>query len=101
LAGGQIKFEIYQPDLNYSKHFLHVTIWGIPGTSSTNWDDLVQLAHKEMKKGDKKGQHKYKDFEMMGGHCTTQVGSEVEAVKLSKKPGTNDVCIIEAMLVLS
>jgi hypothetical protein len=97
LPDGQIKFEIYQPDGNYSNVFLHMTNLGVPGISSIDWDDLMQLAHKEVT-GDKKRQHKYKDFGTMGGQCTTRVGSEVGVAKPSKKPGTKDICIVEAML---
>jgi hypothetical protein len=100
VSGGRIEFMIYQPDRNYSNEFLHVTNLGVPGMSSLAWDNLAQLAHKEAT-GDKKRQHKYRNFGTTGGQCTTRVSSVAGVATPSKKPGTNDVCIVEAMLVLS
>jgi hypothetical protein len=43
VSGGEIEFEIYQPDQNYSNEFLQVTNLGVPGICSIDWDDLTQL----------------------------------------------------------
>jgi hypothetical protein len=100
VSGGEIEFVIYQPDQNYSNDFLQVTKLGVPGTSSIHWDGLALLVHKE-EKNDEKRQHKYRDFGTTGVQCTTRVGSVVGVATPSKKPGTNDNRIVEAMLVLS
>ena len=42
----------------------------------------------------------FKDFGTMGGQCTTQVGLNSGVAKPSKKPGTKDICIVDAMLAL-
>jgi hypothetical protein len=99
-SGGQIEFKIYQLDQSYSNEFLHVTNSGVRGLSRLRWDDLAQLAYKELK-GDEKRQHSFRDFGTAGGQCTTRVGSEVGVATPSKKPGTNITCVVEAMLVLS
>jgi hypothetical protein len=99
-GGGIVSFKICQPDRDYSNHFLHVTNSGVPGILKIDWDGLAKLAHNGAK-GEKKRQHKYKDFGTTGGQCTTRVGSAVGVSKANKKPGTNDACIVEAMLALS
>jgi hypothetical protein len=81
-------FKIYQPDRDYSNHFLHVTNSGVPGIRKIGWDGLAKLAYNGAK-GDKKRQHKYKDFGTTGGQCSTRAGSAV---------GVSN-CIIPAVLV--
>jgi hypothetical protein len=77
-----------------------VTNSSVPGISKLDWDGVAKLAHKDSK-GDKKRQHKYRDFGTTGGQCTTRVGSEVGVSKPSKKLGTNDARIVEVILALS
>ena len=98
-SGGVIKFQVYKPDRNYSNEFLHVTNVGLPSIAMLDWDSLARKANTS-KKGDKKRQHKYRDFGTTSGQCTTRVGSEIGIGKPQKKPGTNDPSIIEAMLAL-
>jgi hypothetical protein len=100
VSGGEIEFVIYQLDQNCSNDFLQVTNLGVPGMRSIDWDGLAQLAHKEEKSNEKR-QHKYRDFGTTGGQCTTRVGLVGGVATPSKKPGTNDNRIVEAMLVLS
>jgi hypothetical protein len=99
-AGGEIEFKCYSPDRNYSNDFLNIVNLGVPEMERIDWDALARLAFKESK-SDKKRQHKYKDFGTTGGQCTTRVGSESGVAEPARKPGTQDVCIVEAMLALS
>ncbi len=74
-SGGHTEFKIYQPDQNYSNEFLHVTNLGIRGLWGLSWDDLAQLAYKELK-GDEKRQRKFRgadknDYEPFGKYTTT------------------------------
>jgi hypothetical protein len=49
-----------------------VTNLGVPGSLNIDWDALLKLAHKEVK-GDKKRQHKYKDFGTTGGSALNKL----------------------------
>jgi hypothetical protein len=99
-SGGQIRFQVYEPDQNYSNKFLHVTNIGLPSIAMLDWDYLARKANTQ-KKGDKKRQHKFRDFGTTSGQCTTRVDSEIGIGKPRKKPGTNDRGVVEAMLALS
>ncbi len=84
-SGGVIKFQVYKPDRNYSNDFLHVTNVGLPSIAMLDWDSLARKANTS-KKGDKKRQHKYRDFGTTSGQCTTRVGSEIGIGKPRKNP---------------
>ena len=74
-TGGQIEFNIYQPDRDYSNNFMHVTNSGLPEIQTIDWKSISALAYKATK-SDNKRQHKFKDFGTTGGQCTTRVGSQ-------------------------
>jgi hypothetical protein len=94
--GGLVKFKIYQADKKYPNSFLHVRNTGVPEIALINWQALAEVAYKE-EKGDKKRQHKFKDFRTTAGQCTTWVGLTSGVAQPAKKPGTTT----DAMLVLS
>ena len=74
-SGGTIRFKVYKPNRNYSNDFLHMTNTGLPSIAMLDWDSLARMANKQ-KKGDKKRQHKFRDFGTTSGQCTTRVGSD-------------------------
>jgi hypothetical protein len=64
--GGLVKLKIYQADKNYLNNFLHVRNTGVPEIALIDWQALAEVAYKE-EKGDKKRQHKFKDFGTTAG----------------------------------
>jgi hypothetical protein len=99
-AGGVVLFKIYKPDKDYSNNFLHVTSLGVPEMDRIGWRALAKLAH-QREIGDKKRQHKSRDFGTTGGICTTRIGSEEVIAKPRETPGTNESCVVNAMVALS